>query len=379
MAKRSDKMQVFDQTFADNWDDSSPWSHATSGGPEYHPDYGLLGKLLTVAVQIQAKKEAKAAAKRAAEEKAAAERGQTLPPARAARGTESGLFPKGIDLWLASELRRSGFLETETWPRPAPPRILPREVAKLLEILPESFRGRKGLNLRAEIERRVANEPVITPGDAVILGRAYDKQVDVCIARWQRGPEVLISTKAQLSSFGKNLPNRFEEAYGDTANLRARYPLAAVGYFFVQRATVLTEEPSAYERTLDMMRKLRSVGDGPGYTATGLALVDWDSTLAPEDQQVRVLLDGVPDDVGPSQFLETMIEQVLSATPVTHHVAVRGRHEGRSIPVEEGDPAAAVGDADTEAESDSDDQPDTEVAIDTDDQPDIEVPAQSGH
>lgn len=48
----------------------------------------------------------------------------------------------------------------------------------------------------------------VAPVDARVLGRAYEKQVDVVIARWDRGPELLISTKAQLSSFGKNLPNR---------------------------------------------------------------------------------------------------------------------------------------------------------------------------
>jgi hypothetical protein len=101
-----------------------------------------------------------------------------------------------------------------------------------------------------------------------VLGRAYEKQVDVVIARWDRGPELLISTKAQLSSFGKNLPNRFEEAYGDAGNLRGRYPLAAVGYFFVQRATIVTREPDAFERSVDMIRKLRDTGDTNGYTAT---------------------------------------------------------------------------------------------------------------
>lgn len=340
---RSDKMQVFDRTFADCWKPSSPWSHSDGQPPVYGPDYDLLGRLLSVAVQIQAKDAAKAAAKRAAAEKAAAEKGETLPPASARRGTESGLFPKGIDLWLASELRRAGFLEDETWPRPSQPRILPREISRLLEVLPASVKGFRGLNLRYEILRRVAQEASITPSDAVILGRAYDKQVDVCIARWERGPEVLISTKAQLSSFGKNLPNRFEEAYGDVANLRARYPLAAVGYLYVQRATVLTEEPSSYERTKDMIRKLRSEGSGPGYTAAGLVLVDWDDSLSPAEQEVEVLLDDVPEDIGPGQFMATMIEQVLKVTPITHHVAVRERYEGREIPVMEDDPEAVAG------------------------------------
>ncbi len=69
----------------------------------------------------------------------------------------------------------------------------------------------------------------MAPVDARVLGRAYEKQVDVVIARWDRGPKLLVSTKAQLSSFGKNLPNRFEEAYGDagTCEVATHSPLSA--------------------------------------------------------------------------------------------------------------------------------------------------------
>jgi hypothetical protein len=169
-----------------------------------------------------------------------------------------------------------------------------------------------------------------------VLGRAYDKQVDVCIARWDRGPELLISTKGQVSSFGKNLPNRFEEAYGDAGNLRSRYPLAAVGFFFVQRSTVLTQEPDAYERTVDMMRKLRDIGGGNGYTATGLLLVEWTDPVGP-DTGLTLRLDRIPADVAPPQFMTAMISQVLAVTPVVHHVEVRRKYERRPIPVPEGD------------------------------------------
>ena len=175
--------------------------------------------------------------------------------------------------------------------------------------------------------------PVVAPTDAKILGRAYEKQVDVAIARWDRGPELLLSTKTMVSSFGKNLSNRFEEAYGDAGNLRSRYPLAAVGFFFVQRDTILTQEPDAFEKTVDMMRKLRDTGAGDGYTATGLALVRWSD----EDATVRLELDRVPEDIRPEQFLIKMIEQTLAATSVTHHVDVRSKYERREIPVAEDD------------------------------------------
>ena len=137
--------------------------------------------------------------------------------------SESGSFAGGIDAWVASEFRRAGFNADEVWPRATRPRVLPRDLVVLLDKLPAAP--------GAELSRRLANLPAGAPVDARVLGRAYEKQVDVVIARWDRGPELLVSTKAQLSSFGKNLPNRFEEAYGDAGNLRGRYPLAAVGYF----------------------------------------------------------------------------------------------------------------------------------------------------
>jgi hypothetical protein len=300
MARGPDKLVPFEPVM-DFLPLSDPWAHAPGDPPIYSPNFDALERLLAVPVQAGA-------------------------------SSESGLFPKGIDLWLAYELRRAGFSDAETWPRGTRPRVLPRELAVLLERLPTRLPGHPGLNLREEVARRVRELPSITPTEAVVLGRAYDKQVDVCIARWERGPELLISTKAQLSSFGKNLPNRFEEAYGDAANLRARYPLAAVGYVFVQRATILRDEPDAFERTIDMMRKLRDEGDGTGYTATGLVLVDWTPTTR---EAVSVVHDAVPADLQVDQLLRRLIEQVLRATPVAHHVRVREEYERRALAVGE--------------------------------------------
>lgn len=269
---------------------SDPWSHARGEKPCYEPDHDLLGRLLSI-------------------------------PVAAGDKSTTGRFAKAIDIWLAHELRRAGFGDDEVWPRETRPRVLPREIALLLERLPKA--------LAAQVREALPGIPAIGPVDARVLGRAYEKQVDVCLARWERGPELLISTKAQSSSFGKNLPNRFEEAYGDAANLRARYPLAAVGFCFVQRATIVHQEPEAFERTLDMMRKLRDIGAGSGYTTTGLILVDWDD----EENAVRVTTEHVPADVAVPQFLAALIARVLEVTPVQHHIEVRRRRERREIPV----------------------------------------------
>lgn len=294
----TDAFSAYEPVLAQAPPGPDPWCHRFGEPPCYRPDEELLGRLLSV-------------------------------PVRSGERSESGRFAKGIDLWLATELRRAGFCADEVWPRATRPRVLPREVALLLDRLPKS--------LAAQVRERLPSMGSLAPVDAKVLGRAYEKQVDVCLARWDRGPELLISTKAQQSSFGKNLPNRFEEAYGDAANLRARYPLASVGFFFVQRATVIAREPEAFERTIDMMRKLRDIGAGSGYTTTGLLLVDWDDPAGP-GTTVRVVPEAVPDDVAAPQFLTALIDRVLAVTPVQHHVEVRRRRERRDIPVQEADP-----------------------------------------
>ena len=255
---------------------TDPWARGPGEAPRYAPDYRLLALLLSV-------------------------------PVSAVQVSQSGRFARAIDAWVAHELRRAGFGPDEVWPRATRPRVLPRDIAVLLTKLPRK--------IAEDVAQRLPNIAAAGPVDARILGRAYEKQVDVCIARWERGPELLISTKAQVSSFAKNLPNRFEEAYGDAGNLRGRYPLAAVGFLFVQRATVLTQEPDAFERTIDMMRKLRDVGDGNGYTATGLLLVEWDDPPG-SGTAVRVREHEVPEDVAAPQLFATLVQQVLTAAPV---------------------------------------------------------------
>jgi len=197
----------------------------------------------------------------------------------------------------------------------------------LLDRLP----ARLATDVRALLERM----PAVGPADAKILGRAYEKQVDVCIARWERGPELIISTKGQVSSFAKNLPNRFEEAYGDAANLRARYPLAAVGFFFLQRSTILTVSP----------RRSKHRRHGPQAARPGRRLgLHGDRTPARGVEEpagpttpVEVREQDVPADVAPPQFFTAMVRHVLAITPVVHHVAVRELVERRDLPVAEAD------------------------------------------
>ncbi|MDF2826724.1 MAG: hypothetical protein K0R01_7 [Mycobacterium sp.] len=296
---RTDAFSVFDAILA-NHQSGDPWTHARDEIPQYAPDYGLLEKLLTI-------------------------------PVAAGKKSATGVLANGVDSWIANEFRRARFSPDEIWPRATIPRVMPRDIAVLLDKLPSK--------LSEQVREKVDGLRAVGPSDAKFLGRAYEKQVDVALARWDRGPEMLLSTKTQASSFGKNLSNRFEEAYGDAGNLRSRYPLAAVGFLFVQRATILTSERDAFERTLDMMRKLRDPHGLNGYTATGLILVDWEGETGDEDG-VQVRLDDVPEDIRPEQFMQVMISHILSATPVSAHVHVRSLMERREIPVTEDDEMA---------------------------------------
>jgi len=165
-----------------------------------------------------------------------------------------------------------------------------------------------------------------------VLGKAYVKQVDVVVAQWARGPELLVSTKSMVSSFRNNLPNRFEESYGDAKNLRGRYPLVALGFLFVLRSTVL-DERGTLDRTVDMLRKLRS--DVDGYDATSLVLAEWSER--PRFDSVKVRDDVVPGDLQVGRFLETMIAAVLDRTPIDMHVRVRELREHRDLPMNDVD------------------------------------------
>jgi hypothetical protein len=229
----------------------------------------------------------------------------------------SGRLAKAIDAWVAHELRRCGFPPDEVWPRLQKPRVLPREVGLFLQGLPKGLQG----PAREQLLRNKA----VAPAEARVLGRAYVKQIDVLVAQWSRGPELLVSTKSMVSSFRNNLPNRFEESYGDAKNLRGRYPLAAMGFLFVLRSTVL-DERGTFERAVDMLRKLR---DEPGvYDATGIVLAEW------SDESyggVRLRRDSVPDDLDAGRFIAALVERVLDRTPLDMHVGVR---ECRELAIE---------------------------------------------
>lgn len=257
--------------------DGSPWSGPVSDRV-YTPDLELLGRMLGIPVAEEA-------------------------------SSQSGLYGKCLDAWFAHEFRRAGFDADIVWPRASAPRVLPQDVGTLIKNLPRE--------LSEKVRARVESMTSIAPQDATIRGRAYVKQVDVVISSWQTGPELLLSTKAQNSSFGNNLANRFEEAYGDAGNLRSRYPMAAIGFAFVMRSTIL-DNPRMFDRSVDMMRKLRDRGDGNGYTSTCLLVTDW-----ADDKTVSINTDAVPPDLAAGPFMASLIDVMLTSSPITEHKTAR--------------------------------------------------------
>ncbi len=286
MASTDDVSDVLETMMAAR-PNENPWTTSVDGTRVFAPDHELLESLLAV-------------------------------PIGACAGSESGRLAKSIDAWVAHELRRSGFGHDEVWPRLEPPRVLPREVALFIEGLPKK--------LQDEARRQLAKNKRVAPNEARILGKAYVKQVDVVIAQWARGPELLVSTKSMVSSFRNNLPNRFEESYGDAKNLRGRHPLAALGFLSVLRSTVI-DERGTLDRAIDMLRKLR--GEADGYDATSLVLAQWGDSPAVDG--VKLCDDSVPADLRLGVFLETMIRCVLDRTPIDMHVKVRELRDQRAL------------------------------------------------
>ena len=284
-----------DETY-DHVGKASPWGAPGDKERSYVPDFANLETVLTA-------------------------------PLQGAKGSTSGSWADALDGWIARELRVAGFPSDEVWPRPFKPRIVPRELALLL--------ARANAKERLELEKLIAKTPGIVSADAKVLGKAYVKQVDVVMAQWSRGPELMVSTKTMMSSFRNNIPNRFEEAYGDAANLRGRYPLASIGFMFAMRSTVLSDK-GAFQKAADMLRKLR---DPSTYDSTCLLLLDFEDEPSDLDS-VRILEDEVPVDLRAGQFFDGLVSKVLAVAPVDIHVAVRENREGETIYLEESDEAA---------------------------------------
>lgn len=235
---------------------------------------------------------------------------------------QSGRFAGALDLWIAHELERAGFAEESVWPRQVEPRAVDPTVLRAIS-------GAKELSapvLEGILKQSGARS------ESVVMGSVYAKQVDVGMSTWPSGPELLVSTKTMGGSFGKNLANRFEEAYGDVKNLRARYPLAAHGFFFLANATIL-DEPSAFSKAVHMLCQLSK--DADVYDAVALLIVDWGHGISSEDGGVLPSLalapqawEHVPKELAPERFFEKLCDIVLRNSPIDMHQRARALRNG---------------------------------------------------
>lgn len=260
------------------WGESDECPSFWGPGPSVQLDYRLLEKLLGISV------------------------GNGDTP-------RSGLLAKCLDLWTSWEFLQAGFEPENLWPRLEDPRVVDPGALRAAELL-------------SKREEALAEAIVKDAGraDVSVMGSAYEKQVDVGMASWPSGPELLVSTKTMSGSFGKNLANRFEEAYGDAKNLRERHPLAAHGFLYLVRSTVAAEG-GAYRRIIHMLKSLAREGDI--YDAVGLIVVEWGEegpapvTVSDSEQA------GVPPELSAEHFFERLIDIVLARASLVRHAKVR--------------------------------------------------------
>lgn len=233
--------------------------------------------------------------------------------------------------------------------------MLPYDVAALVESLPKS--------LRDSVQERVARGQSggTASASANLLGKNYVKQVDVVMSAWQKGPELMISTKRMDSSSGKNAANRVEESYGDAKNLSLRHPQAALGFMYSLRSTAFTEEADIAAWLLDLLAKLGREDDA--YDAVGLIVPEWNAPVPPEDDggatedaapielelplvdeadaervpEVHIGVDSIPavtlrhdlipDELSPARFFAIIVNTVLDNSPINMHAEARTRRE----------------------------------------------------
>lgn len=218
--------------------------------------------------------------------------------------SRSGGLARALDMWIAEELRAAGFDENAVWPRLRVPRVLDPSVFSFINSLSPSV---------AELCCRDLSR--FASANANVLGAAYCKQVDVGLSSWMTGPEILISTKTMSSSFGKNLANRFEEAYGDAKNLKGRHPLCTMGFFFLVNASI-AEEKRIFAKAISMLEKLQAESDA--YDVTCLLLVDVDERRV----TVSGKNDNMPDTLSVENFFKKIVElTLLRAAPGSHERA----------------------------------------------------------
>ena len=206
----------------------------------------------------------------------------------------------------------------------------------------EAFEASQGGNRLqpARLRHAIRGLAKAIPGgaNANVLGRFYVKQIDVLVSTWQRGPDVLVSSKSMLSSYLKNKNNRYEEAVGEAKNLRDRYPMAAMGYAYLVRSNIYGEG-GAYAFIRDLLIRLRKP-DGI-FDATMLLVAEWDDSTRTLTQ-----IEDPAEELTAARFFEDLLGAVMENTPVDVHKELRLRR--MEAPPLGGLPSASDGVSDDE-------------------------------
>lgn len=296
-AEREDAFAQFDALLRQASTDVTPWV-----GGEYVPDLDLLHRVFGLPISQGDKQ-------------------------------ESGRPAKALDAWIAQELRRAGFPVDAVWPRLRAPRVLGDGLAQLeakLDDLAAQLRAHEaaaGKRLRPpELRRAIRSLEDGRPGshDAYVLGDFYAKQVDVGLSSWNRGPDILISTKTMFSSYRKNLRNRHEEAVGEISSLRRRHPMAAMGFVFLVRADIYDDDGS-YAILNNILTRLRR--PEVTFDATMLLVANW----VDGDEADSLTVEEPDDGLSASKFFTDIVNAVLARSPIQEHQSVRLRRDGEPV------------------------------------------------
>ncbi len=241
----------------------------------------------------------------------------------------SGGLGAALNLWVADELRRAGYEADAVWPRAEDPRVLPAAVSHGMRKLSAADRETPGV-------RRLRMN--LGSAKAVVLGEFFAKEVDVLVADWDRGVEIMVSTKAMTGSFGNNMNNRWEEFVGDLRNIRGRFPLAALGIVFMADIAI-KDEPNQLGRLLDMLKKLRMEAlPSRAYDATALVLA-----RASGAGHAALALEHVPAELGLSQFFKQLLSTAWSRLPISERASARELYGTAELPTAEVQPRGEAG------------------------------------
>jgi hypothetical protein len=261
----------------------------------------------------------------------------------------TGAVATGLDMWAATTLRQAGLRGVQ--PHATEPFYVDKKIAEVIPTFEAIDFALGDLNasraalastipkaqLRSlpkattKIISRLRNlRKQLEVSTTSVLGESRRKQVDVFLADWDRGLELLISTKtfalsADPSKLRKNLPNRWEEFDGDLKNLRGRFPLAVIGALVIVPSDALTSTMPAF---IDKMTKLTVPGRPWVNAYDSAAIIVVESWEAGTVSKVNIVNDQLSEDqltfeLQPRHFFQSLLTRLLERAPISEHVAAR--------------------------------------------------------